>query len=61
MIEKGFTSTTPRFLQQYSPIRERQRRDKAIEMLADHHYLYESKADQATVLLLNPVVLDRMR
>ena len=61
MIEKGFSSTTPRFLQQYSPIRERQRRDKAIEMLADHHYLYENRADKATVLLLNPVVLDRMR
>lgn len=51
--EKGFTSTTSRFLQQYSPIREKQRRDKAIEMLIDHHYLCETKIDGKTILLIN--------
>lgn len=52
--EKGLTSTTPRFLQQYSPIREKQRRDKAIQMLIDHHYLNETRSDGKTALLVNP-------
>ncbi len=54
ILGKGFSSTTPRFLQQYSPIREKQRRDKAIQMLIDHHYLSETMADSKTVLLVNP-------
>lgn len=54
IIEKGFTTTTPRFLQQYSPIREKQRRDKAIQMLIDHHQLAETNADGKTILLVNP-------
>lgn len=55
--EKGFTTTTPRFLQQYSHIREKQRRDKAIQMLIDHHYLNESKSEGKTTLLVNPRVV----
>jgi hypothetical protein len=55
IIEKGFTTTTPRFLQQYSPIRDKQRRDKALQMLIDHHYLGETKIDGKTVLLVNPM------
>jgi hypothetical protein len=51
--EKGFTSTSPRFLQQYSPIREKQRRDKAIQMLLDHYYLQETMSDGRTSLLIN--------
>jgi hypothetical protein len=54
ITEKGFTTTTPRFLQQYSPLREKQRRDKAIQMLMDHHYLREIKIDGKIALLINP-------
>src|SRR5579885_947499 len=52
--EKSFSSTSPRFIQQYSPIREKQRRDKAIQMLIDHHYLNETKINGNTTLLINP-------
>ncbi len=55
--EKGFTSTTPRFIQQYSPIREKHRRDKAIQMLIDHHYLNESRSEGKTTLLVNPRIV----
>lgn len=55
--EKGFTSTTPRFIQQYSPIREKPRRDKAIQMLIDHHYLNESRDEGKTVLLVNSRII----
>lgn len=55
--EKGFVLTTPRFLQQYSPIREKQRRDKALQMLIDHQYLAETKDDGKTVLSVNPRIL----
>ena len=54
IVEKAFATTTPRFLQQYSPIREKQRRDHAIRMLIDHHYLNETRSEGKTVLLVNP-------
>jgi hypothetical protein len=57
IVEKAFATTTPRFLQQYSPIREKQRRDKAIQMLIDHHYLNETNSDGKTVLSVNPRAL----
>lgn len=54
VVAKSFTSTTPRFLQQYSPIREKQRRDKAVQMLIDHSYMCETNLDGKTTLLVNP-------
>lgn len=57
LIEKGIFSTTPRFIQQYSSIREKQRRDKAIQMLLDHNYLREIMAEGKSTLLLNPAIV----
>ncbi len=57
IIDKSFLTTTPRFLQQYSPIREKQRRDKAVQMLIDHHYLCETKMDNKTTLIVNPRIV----
>jgi len=59
IIEKSFTSTTPRYLQQYGPLRERQGRNQAIEMLIEHHYLSETNTDGKTVILVNPAVFEK--
>jgi hypothetical protein len=59
IVEKAFATTTPRFLQQYSPIREKQRRDKAIQMLLDHQYLRETQPNGKTTLLVNPLTFTR--
>jgi hypothetical protein len=54
--DKSLDDTTPRYLQQYSPIREKERRNKAIELLIENHYLCESKSNGKTILLINPQV-----
>ncbi|MDQ5920697.1 MAG: hypothetical protein QG673_753, partial [Pseudomonadota bacterium] len=46
--------TSPRYLQQYSPIREKSKRDKAISLLIDNHFIKESTNQNKTVLLINP-------
>jgi hypothetical protein len=59
IIEKSLTSTTPRNLQQYGPIRDRQRRNQAINLLIKHHYLQEVTDDGKTTLLINPLVFEK--
>jgi len=54
--EKMLQTTTPRYLQQYSPIREKQRRNKAIQILEGHHYVQESCIEGKTILLINPKI-----
>jgi len=55
IVEKSITTTTPRFLQQYSPLRDKQKRDRAIQMLIAHHYMLETKDNEKTILLINPL------
>lgn len=52
--EKELTETSPRYLQQYSPFREKKRRDHAVQILSEYYYLKEIKRDGKTVLLVNP-------
>jgi hypothetical protein len=59
MVEKAITKTTPRFLQQYSPLREKQKRSNAIQMLIDHHYMIEKKDNRKIILLINPLALEK--
>lgn len=57
MIEKRLTETTPQYLQQYSPIRDKKRRDQAIDTLIENHYLRRSKQIRKITLLINPKIL----
>lgn len=57
IVDKAFSTASPRFLQQYSPIREKQRRDKAVQMLIDHNYLCETRMDNKAILIVNPRIL----
>lgn len=55
---KQLKQFTPRFLQQYSPIRNKAKRDNAIELLASKHYLQEVILDGVTTLVINPNLFD---
>lgn len=52
---RNLKDTSPRYLQQYSPIREKSKRDKAISLLIDHHFIKESTFNNKTTLLINPM------
>lgn len=57
IIDKGLTKTTPRHLQQYSPLRDKIRRDRAITNLSELNYLKAEKYQGKTILRVNPHVL----
>ena len=46
--------TTPREIQQFSPIRDKETRDEALELLANHNYIRINKHNQKTMVELNP-------
>ncbi len=52
--DKGLTETSPRYLQQYGPIRAKKCRDCAVQILSEHDYLKEIRRDGKTILLVNP-------
>lgn len=56
IIGKSIKNTTPQYLQQYSPVRDKKKRDIAIDILIEHHYLRKVTNDGKTNLLLNPKV-----
>lgn len=51
---RELSEVSPRYLQQYSPIREKLKRDKAISLLIDHLFMKESVSKNKTILLVNP-------
>ena len=58
LTSKALQKTTPRYLQQYSPLREKTRRDKAIHTLIGSNHLQEIKYEGKTFLLVNPHALN---
>jgi hypothetical protein len=54
IIAKSIKHTTPQYLQQYSPLREKKRRDAAIETLIEHHYMKKINNNGKTLLIMNP-------
>lgn len=54
---KKLTKTTSREIQQQGRFRQREERDKAIEILIENHYLAEAKEDGKSILLINPILL----
>ena len=56
IIDKGLQKVSPRYMQQYGPLRDRKQRDKAIQTLTENHYLKESKIDGKATLLINPAI-----
>lgn len=58
IIEKELYEVSPRYLLQYGPLRDRKRRDKAIEILFETHHVKETKHDGKTVLLVNPHIFE---
>lgn len=54
LVEHQKYQTTPREIQQFSPIRDKKARDEALELLANHNYIRINKKSQKTVVELNP-------
>jgi hypothetical protein len=52
--EKELTKITPRYLQQYSPLRDKAKRNADIEVLLENHYLQETHQDGKIILMINP-------
>lgn len=53
---KNTRSTTPQQLQQYSPLRDKKRRDFAIEILVGHNYMKKINVDGKANLIVNPKI-----
>lgn len=57
LIYKNLLQTTPRQIQQFGPLRNKQRRDRTIQYLVETNYLRETKLDGKTTLLVNPDII----
>ena len=53
---RSLQETTPRYLQQYSPVRNKQERNHAIQILIENYYLKESRVKGKSVLHVNPLL-----
>ena len=56
LLLKKLRETTPRAIQQSSPIRQRVRRDNAISVLVEHHWVRLIHRDNQTMIEVNPNV-----
>lgn len=57
LSEKGFEKTTARSIQQLGPIRDKNQRDTAIQVLIEHNLLRMTKEGTKAVVELNPYCL----
>lgn len=56
--EKKIITTTPRYIQQYSPIRDKRLRNNALDLLNEHGYLQETNLNGKTSILINPKIIN---
>lgn len=54
LLDKGVTKTTPREIQQLSPLREKRQRDDALELLIEHQFIRIIKENNKSIIELNP-------
>jgi hypothetical protein len=55
MVRKAMQHTTLQYLQQYRPLRDKKKRDAAIQILIEHHYLRKFNENNKAWLALNPL------
>lgn len=55
---KELSETTPRHIQQFGPIRDKVKRDKAIGILIDNYYIAESTVNNKITMVLNPAAFN---
>ena len=56
LIDKDLAETTPRHLQQFRPLRDKSRRDRALELLTEHHMIRLSHSENKTLIEVNPLL-----
>lgn len=54
ILTKGLQQTTPRAIQQSSPLRNKDQRNKALETLIEHHWLHLARKEGQTIVEVNP-------
>lgn len=54
LLSKNLQQTTPRVIQQSSPVRDKTQRDTALEILAENHWIRMNKKDNQTMIEVNP-------
>ena len=54
ILSKGLQLTTPRFIQQSSPLRYKTQRNTALEILAENHWIRMDKKGNQTMIEVNP-------
>lgn len=52
----GLTETSPRYLQQYGPVRDKKARNSALQILIEHGYLRETTRGKSTQLQINSLL-----
>ncbi|MBX9706083.1 MAG: DUF3987 domain-containing protein [Gammaproteobacteria bacterium] len=57
ILSKGLQQTTPRLIQQSSPLRYKTQRDRALELLAENHWIRMDKQENQTLIKVNPHAL----
>lgn len=58
ILSKGLQQTTPRFIQQSSPLRYKTQRNTALEILAENQWIRMDKQDNQTIIKVNPHVIN---
>ena len=58
LTEKNLVETTPRYLQQFSPLRDKARRDQALDLLTEHHMIRIESRENKTLIEVNPVLFN---
>ena len=54
LLSKGLQQTTPRFIQQSSPIRDKTQRNTALDILVENHWIRMDKKGNQTLIEVNP-------
>lgn len=57
ILSKGLQQTTPRFIQQSSPLRYKAQRNTALDILVENHWIRIDKKDNQTMIEVNPQAL----
>ena len=54
ILSKGLQQTTPRAIQQSSPLRVKEQRNNALAILLEHHWIQKTTENKQTIIKVNP-------
>ena len=57
LLQKNISTVTPRYLQQYSPLRDKKELHQALQLLIQHHCIKETQDQDKSCFLVNPALI----